>query len=119
MLVSLLNHMPVAKLGKTNFAVRNSTETSWDASIRSEEIFGNNFNVFRNDSNLSLSNKKSGGGVLRFIHSDFTSEQIETNTHKEFEHVWFKVIFARKCTSFAPCISRPKMPISILSFYPI
>ena len=92
----------------SSFTAILGTETSWDASIRSEEIFGNNFNVFRNDRNLSLSHKKSGGGVLIAIHADFTSEQIETNTHKEFEHVWVKAIFAREVHIFCSVYFPPE-----------
>ena len=82
------------KLLSSSFNVILGTETSWDESVRSEEVFGNHFNVFRSDRNLSLSNKKSGGGVLIAIHADFTSEVIMTSKNEEFEHVWVKAIFA-------------------------
>lgn len=47
------------KLLSSSFNVILGTETSWDESVRSEEIFGNNFNVFRHDRNLQHCNKKS------------------------------------------------------------
>ena len=82
------------KLLASSFQIILGTESSWDASVRSEEIFGNNFNVFRHDRNLSTSLKKSGGGVLIAINADFTSEEIKTSNHKEFEHIWVKAIIA-------------------------
>lgn len=36
------------------------TETSWDKTVKSEEVFGNNYNVFRDDRDCLTSEKKSG-----------------------------------------------------------
>lgn len=80
------------KLLSSSFNIILGTETSWDKSVRSEEIFGNNFNVFRHARNLQHCNKKSGGGVLIAIKADFTYEEIETFKHKEFENVWAKAL---------------------------
>ena len=75
----------------SSFLLILATETSWDESVKSEEIFGNNFNVFRHDRNLQLSKKKSGGGVLIAVNIVFSSEEIVTTKYMEFEQVWTKV----------------------------
>lgn len=53
-------------------------------------------NVFqshvRYDRNLLHCKKKSGGGVLIAINTDFTSEEIVTFRHKEFENIWAKAL---------------------------
>jgi hypothetical protein len=92
----------------SSFKIILGTETSWDENVRSEEIFGNNFNVFRHDRNLQLSNKKSGGGALIAIDADFTSEEIKTEKHKEFEHVWVKVILAGEIHIFSSVYFPPE-----------
>ena len=74
----------------SSFKVILGTETSWNESVKNEEVFGNLFNVYRHDRNLSFSNKKSGGGVLVAINSDYASEEIETSKHIEFENIWTK-----------------------------
>ncbi|VDO10445.1 unnamed protein product, partial [Brugia timori] len=96
------------KLLSSSFNVILGTETSWDESVRSEEIFGNNFNVFRHDRNLLLTQKKSGGGVLIAINADFTSEEIKTNKHKEFEHVWAKALIAGETHIFSSVYFPPE-----------
>lgn len=73
------------------FLYREANETSWDESVRSEEVFGNNYNVYRDDRNYQWSGKKSGGGVLVAISTEFNSEIITTTKFKEFENVWAKV----------------------------
>lgn len=49
------------QVAASNFSVILGTETSWDESISSEEVFGSRFNVFRDDRDKAVSNKKSGG----------------------------------------------------------
>lgn len=78
----------------SSFSVVLGTETSWDESIKNEEIFGGDFNVFRDDRDIHLSQRKSGGGVLIAISSKFNSEQISSSKFKEFEHVWAKAQIA-------------------------
>lgn len=74
----------------SSFSVILGTETSWNDSIKNEEIFGSNYNVFRNDRDLVLTQRKSGGGVLVAISSKFNSELIASPKFKDFEHVWVK-----------------------------
>lgn len=83
------------------FLIILATETGWNECIRSEEVFGNNFNVFRDDRNSQLSQKKSGGGVLVAISSKFNSDIIPTLKHKDFEHVWTKSIINGETHVFA------------------
>ena len=83
------------------FSIVLATETSWDESVRSEEIFGSNFNVFRDDRSFLMSQKKSGGGALIAILANFNSEIITTNKFKEFEHVWVKTHIAGEIHIFA------------------
>lgn len=45
-----------------SYAIILATETSWDESVKSEEVFGNSYNVFRHDRDIHMSGKKSGGG---------------------------------------------------------
>lgn len=47
-----------------SYSIIMANETSWDETVRSEEVFGSKYNVYRDDRNLQLSNKRSGGGVL-------------------------------------------------------
>jgi hypothetical protein len=84
-----------------SFPIIMATETSWDQTVRSEEVFGNVYNVFRNDRNCEISEKKSGGGVLIAISTKFNSEIIDTSKFKEFEHVWVKVHIAGEIHVFA------------------
>ena len=59
-----------------SYAIILGTETSWDASMNNEEVFGDRYNVYRDDRDKQLSNKKSGGGVLIAVNSDYDSEII-------------------------------------------
>ena len=68
------------------------TETNWNENIRSEEVFNNNFNVFRSDRDLLATDKKSGGGVLVAISVQHDAELISTPKHAEFDDVWVKVL---------------------------
>ena len=68
------------------------TETSWSENIKSEEVFGSKYNVFRCDRDLSLTDKKSGGGVLVAVNASMQAEQISSATHEEFEDVWVKIL---------------------------
>ena len=77
-----------------SFSVILATETSWDEGVRSEEVFGCRYNVYRNDRNYQLSEMKSGGGVLIAVSVDFNSALIDTIQFKEFEHVWVKAELA-------------------------
>uniref|UniRef100_A0A8D8BEP6 (northern house mosquito) hypothetical protein n=1 Tax=Culex pipiens TaxID=7175 RepID=A0A8D8BEP6_CULPI len=88
------------------------TETSWDASILSEEVFSSNFNVFRNDRNLLSSGKKSGGGVLVAIKADFDSEKLDSDVFAHFEHVWVKAQIAKETHIFASVYFPPLSPLS-------
>lgn len=60
----------------STFQVILATETIWDKSVRSEDFFGSNFNVFRDDRNFQASQKKSGGGVLVALPANYNSEII-------------------------------------------
>ena len=82
------------KMSSSPFMVVLATETSWDKSVHSEEVFGNRYNVFRNDRNYQLSETRSGGGVLIAISTEFNAEIIPTTEFKEFEHVWVQAIIA-------------------------
>lgn len=75
----------------SSFSIILGTETSWDESIKSEEVFGCDYNVFRDDRDFLMSQRKSGGGVLIAVSSKFNSEIICSSKFKEFEHVWVKV----------------------------
>lgn len=90
----------------SNFSVILGTETSWEESIQSEEIFGARFNVYRDDRDPILSNKKSGGGVVAAISCEYDSEQISVSKHKEFEQVWTKVHIGNEIHIFG-CIYFP------------
>lgn len=83
------------------------TETSWNESVRSEEVFGNCYNVFRDDRNLQTSEKKSGGGVLIAVSTEMNSELITTKKHKEFEHVWAKVFIGCETHVFSSVYFAP------------
>ena len=85
----------------SSFSVVLGTETSWDEGIKSEEVFGSDFNVFRDDRNLQLSQRKSGGGVVIAVSSKFNSELINSSKVKEFEHVWVKTCIAGETHVFA------------------
>ncbi|XP_055639256.1 uncharacterized protein LOC129777174 [Toxorhynchites rutilus septentrionalis] len=85
----------------SSFSIIMATETSWDDSVRSEEVFGNRFNVFRDDRNLHKSHKKSGGGVLIAINSLINSEHIPTTEFDEFEQVWVIALIAGEIHIFA------------------
>ena len=85
----------------SSFSVILATETNWDESVKSEEIFGNMFNVFRNDRNLQESEKKSGGGVLIAVSVNFNSETVAAPKFKEFEHIWIKSHIAGETHVFA------------------
>jgi hypothetical protein len=85
----------------SSFSLILATETSWDESVRNEEIFGSAFNVFRDDRNFYESQKKSGGGVLIALSVNFNSEVIPTSKFKEFEHVWVKSHIAGETHVFA------------------
>ena len=85
----------------SSFSVILATETSWNDSVRSEEVFGSDFNVFRDDRNLQESQKKSGGGVLIALKANFNSELITTAKCIEFEHVWVKSHIAGEILVFA------------------
>ena len=50
------------------------TETNLNTEINSQELFiNNNYIVYRNDRNLELSSKRSGGGVLCAVKTEFES----------------------------------------------
>lgn len=85
-----------------------ATETSWDETVNSEEVFGNNYDVFRNDRDCQTSEKKSGGGVLIAVSTLFSAEIIETTKFKEFEHVWVKVHIAGETHVFVSVYFPPK-----------
>lgn len=83
------------------YSVILGTETSWDESVKSEEVFGNRFNVFRDDRDPHLSGKESGGGVLVAIDVKFDAELIPSGKFKEFDHVWVKAVIASETHIFA------------------
>lgn len=89
------------KIASCSFSIILANETSWDESVRDEEVFGNIYNVFRDDRNLQTSGKKSGGGVLIAVSAKFNSEAITTSKFKEFEHVWARVSIAGETHVFA------------------
>ena len=66
-------------------------ETSWSESVKNEEVFGSNYNVYRDDRDFQRSEKISGGGVLIAVSSELNSEHIMTTKFDEFEQVWRKV----------------------------
>lgn len=88
------------KILSSSYAVIIGNETNWDDSVNSEEVFGNNYNVYRDDRNYQLSEKKSGGGVLIAVSTKLNSEIITTRKVKEFEHVWTKVLISRETHIF-------------------
>lgn len=88
------------------------TETSWDSSVNSEEIFSNSFDVFRNDRDLTSSGKKSGGGVLVAIRVGHDAEKIDSKLFVEFEHVWAKAKIANETHIYASVYFPPLSPIS-------
>ena len=100
-----------------SFDVILGTETNWDESVHPEEIFGNNYFVFQGNRNLSLCQKKSGGGVLIAIDSNLHPKEIEIENHFQFEQVWAKPQFQAKHTYLHLCISPQTMPINILMNY--
>lgn len=85
-----------------------ATETSWDESIKSEEVFGTRFNVFRDDRDLNLSDKESGGGVLVAIDATYDSELIPSEKFDTFEHVWVKAIIAGETHIFSSVYFPPR-----------
>lgn len=85
----------------SSYSVILATETNWNESVRSEEMFGSLFNVYRYDRDLQTSEKESGGGVLIAVSAKFNSEIIPSSTHKGFEHVWVKSQFAGETHVFA------------------
>ena len=89
------------KVLRSSFQIILGTETSWNESVKSEEIFGSNYNVFRDDRDLHISQKMSGGGVLVAVSSEFNSEFIPSLKFKEFDHVWVKTEIAGKIHIFA------------------
>lgn len=68
------------------------TETNWSEDIKSEEVFGSKFNVFRSDRDLTLSEKKSGGGMIIPVNANLQAETIPSEKHAEFEDVWVKIM---------------------------
>ena len=74
----------------SSFQIMLGTETSWNESVKSEEIFGSNYNVYRDDRDLLLSHRMSGGGVLVAVSFKFNSELLLLSKFKEFDHVWVK-----------------------------
>lgn len=50
-----------------NINVILGTEASWDEGVKSEEVFGNHYNVFRKDRNFRVSQKNSGGLNCHFV----------------------------------------------------
>lgn len=70
-----------------SYTVNLANETCWDESVSSEEVFGNHYNVYRDDRNYQWSEKMSGGGVLVAISTEFNSEIISTTKFKEFENI--------------------------------
>lgn len=89
------------KIISSSFSILLATETSWDESVRSEEIFGNSFNVYRDDRDFLESGKKSGGGVLVAISTKFNSELLHSTKNNAFEHVWVKTYIAGETHVFA------------------
>lgn len=96
------------QVAASNFSVILGTETSWDESISSEEVFGSRFNVFRDDRDKAVANKKSGGGVLIAISANYESEQISTSKCKEFDHVWVKSSIGNQVHIFATVYFPPE-----------
>ena len=91
-----------------SFEVILGTETNWDESVHNEEIFGSKYEVFHDYRNFTLSQKKSGGGVLIAINSILNPEKITTEKYKEFEHVWAKAIIAGEEHIFASVYFPPE-----------
>ncbi|XP_055633108.1 uncharacterized protein LOC129773519 [Toxorhynchites rutilus septentrionalis] len=65
-------------------------ETNLDESITSVQLFGDNYNVFRNDRNIHNSTKKSGGGVLIAVRRQLASSPM-CSAELDFELVFTKV----------------------------
>lgn len=89
------------KILSCSFPIILANETSWDEGVRSEEVFGCNYNVYRDDRNFETSEKKSGGGVLVAVSIQFNSEIISTEKCEEFEHVWVKILVEGETHVFA------------------
>ena len=75
------------KVLSSSFQIILGTETSWNENVKSEEIFGSNYNVFRDNRDLNISQRMSGGGVFVAVSSEFNSELIPSLKFKEFDHV--------------------------------
>ena len=89
------------KVLSSSFQIILGTETSWNESVKSEEIFGSNYNVFRDDRDLNISQRMSVGGVLVAVSSQFNSELIPSLKFKELDHVWVKTEIAGETHIFA------------------
>ena len=70
-------------------------------SVKSEEIFGNNYNDYRDERDLLISQTMSGGGVLVAISSEFNSELISSSKFKEFDDDWVTTEIAGETHIFA------------------
>ena len=76
--------------------------------MKSEKVFGARYNVFRDDRKLILAQKKSGGGVLVAVKSDYDSELIVADKFNEFEQVWVKSFIAGETHIFVSVYFPPE-----------
>lgn len=76
-----------------NYDVIIITESWLCGNILTTEIFGNNYQVFRQDRNYEKLNCTRGGGVLIAPLSSLSAKIIPTNHYLSFEDLWIQVSF--------------------------
>lgn len=84
------------------------TETNLDESMLDNEVFTDNFIVFRNDRNdeNNFNNKDSGGGVLIAVERSFRAEKIGIDGFQSLEQICVKVILKHR-SIFLVCVYFP------------
>lgn len=69
------------------------TETWLCSTLKSEELFTNDFNVYRKDRSSLTSEKSIGGGALLAINKKFNSTLLDSDD--SIEQLWIKVCFKK------------------------
>lgn len=72
------------------------TETWLNDSFKNEEIFDNDWLVYRKDRNYEQTNTSRGGGVLIAIRNNIASDIVEVNFDSNSEQIWAQVNSGRK-----------------------
>lgn len=80
-----------AEILAANFEIYAFTETALNESIKSSEIFPQQFSVYRCDRSSKTSDKQCKGGTLIAVTNKFTSELISTGENEGCEHLWVKI----------------------------